>query len=142
MTDQRRPLQGTLVLLIEEDSFSARYVGEVLVSAGAQIVGPARTALEAEALILRLRITPLAAVVSTNVFDAEGDGVSQALARLGAPLLLLQKGGRQLRPSFVRHDILTTPFAAYQIVDHLCGLRERAATGSPQQRSGPLMRGH
>jgi hypothetical protein len=136
MADRNRPLEGTLVLLIEEHSFFAMYVGDALTSAGAQVLGPARTAAEAEALVLRLRVEPFAVVVSTNVYDADSGALGEALARLGSPLLLLQKSDRRLRPSYVGHDVLRAPFGAYQIVGHLRGLRER---GKPSVRTAAML---
>jgi hypothetical protein len=125
MISAARPLSSKLVVLIEEEPFLADYIGEGLSLAGAQILGPARTANEAKALLDRLRAVPLAAVVSANLFDADGSKVSRALDRLGLPVLLVRKDERRPLREAARHDVLTLPFAAYQVVDHVCRLLEQ-----------------
>jgi hypothetical protein len=120
-----RPLSSKLVVLIEEEPFLADYIGEGLSLAGAQILGPARTTDEAEALLDRLRTVPLAAVVSANLFDADGSNVRRALDRLNLSVLLVRKDERRPLRVDVRHDVLTLPFAAYQVVDHVCRLLEQ-----------------
>lgn len=132
MTDEGRPLEGTLVLLIEEDFFLANYVGAVLTSAGAQVLGPARTVSEAETMVRSLSGMPLAAVISANLLHAEDGAAEAVLDRLGTPLLILQQDCRGPHLSAQRYDVLTAPFGAYQIVDHLSGIHQRASTdGTP-----------
>jgi hypothetical protein len=142
MTGSIEPLSGKLVLLIEEEESLAAYIGSGLVDAGAQIIGPARTVAEAEALLLRLRTRPLAAIVSTRLFDEEGGSVSNALARLAAPVLLIRKDERRLLPSSTRHHVMSVPFAAYKVVDHMRSLLEAATILRPREWSGPVLRGH
>lgn len=125
MISPSRALSSKLVVLIEEEPFLADYIGEGLSLAGAQIIGPARTVDEAEALLDRLRTVPLAAVVSANLFDADGSKVSRALDRLGLPVLLVRKDERRPLGGGIRHDVLTLPFAAYQVVDHVYRLLEQ-----------------
>jgi hypothetical protein len=114
-----RSLKNALILLIEADSFLAGYVGDSITEAGAQILGPARTVDEANALIGNLRQAPHAAVVSADIFEADGWAISDALARFGTPLLLIAGTARTLLPSSMTHNVLMAPFAAYQVVDHL-----------------------
>lgn len=121
MTDLPMPLRGTLMLLIDEEMFLADYIGRGLADAGAQIIGPARTVAEADALLSRLRVAPVAAIVSIRLFEADGGTVGDGLSRLGVPILLINKNERCL-PASLRHDVLTVPFAAYQVVEHMCRL--------------------
>jgi hypothetical protein len=114
-----RSLKNTLILLIEADSFLAGYVGDSITEAGAQVLGPARNVEEAHTLLGRLRQAPHAAVVSADIFEAGGWAISDALARLGIPLLLMAGRARTLLPSSMTHNVLMAPFAAYQVVDHL-----------------------
>jgi pimeloyl-ACP methyl ester carboxylesterase len=126
-----RSLKNALILLIEADSFLAGYVGDSITEAGAQILGPARNVDEASTLLRRLRQAPHAAVVSADIFEASAS-VSDALARLGIPLLLIVGRARTLQPSSTPHNVLIAPFAAYQVVDHL------RAVLSPAGREQPL----
>jgi hypothetical protein len=132
------PLAGQLVLLIEDDAFLSNYVGGALASAGAQIIGPARTSEEAELLIQRLRVSPQAVVASATVVGVNGEGFANALVGLGAPILLLKKDGRHPDPLFRCDDVLTVPFAAYQVVESLRRLRENAIAASPHRSAEEL----
>lgn len=130
------PLSGTLVLLIEEDPFLSLYIGQGLQGAGADIVGPARTAEQAEALLAALSSAPLAALVSTRISEG-GDGAFRAeLQRQQIPVLLLRKDDRYASSAGTDHDCLTAPFASYQIVDHLCDLKQRASDPRPSLTAG------
>ncbi len=124
-------LFGKLVLLIEEDGFFANYVGQAIISAGAQILGPARSCSEAEMLLGQLQVVPFAVVVSATLWDSPTSRVGEALVRLNAPLLVLQKSSRNPLPSLSGYDVLPAPFAAYQVVEYLCVLLERSVS-APQ----------
>ncbi len=117
--DAPKPLDRKLVLLIEEDAFLANYLGQAVNNEGAHVVGPARSAGEAEALILRMRKPPSVVVVSASLYDSAGGQVSRAVDRMGVPVLLLGKDGRTASSGSSPHDMLTQPFAAYQVVDHI-----------------------
>jgi len=140
MNETPMPLAGKLILLIEGHAFLAGYIAEGLARAGAQILGPARTLDEANGLMGKLRLAPDAAVVSVDLFEAAGFTAGNALSRLSAPVLLIAGKARTLMPATLRHPVLTTPFAAYQVVDHIrtavhgrpaC---ESVTAGDPQQR--------
>lgn len=128
-----KSLKNTLILLIEADSFLAGYVGDSIAEAGAQILGPARSVDEANTLLGRLRQAPHAAVVSADIFEAGGWAMSDAIARLDIPLLLIVGKARTLLPSSMIHNVLMAPFAAYQVVDHL------RTVLSPLQSNQPIM---
>jgi hypothetical protein len=136
-----KPLGNKLILLIEADSFLASYIGDSIKGDGAQILGPARTVNEANALIGNLRQPPHAAVVSADIFEAGGRAISDALACLGIPLLLTLKRARQLLPSSANYNLLIAPFAAYQVVNHLRTVVAQADQPS-LHLSGPTLRGH
>jgi hypothetical protein len=114
-----KPLAGQLAVLIEDDPFLANYVGEAVVSAGAQIIGPARNPGEGALLIQRLRVKPNAVLVSATVLGMEETGLAEALVRLDAPVLLMKKDHRGRDPSFPCAAVLTLPFAAHQVVDRM-----------------------
>jgi hypothetical protein len=137
-----KPLDGKLVVLIEEDASLAEHIGGALIDAGAQVIGPARTVAEANALLLRLRTGPLATVVSMGLFDAEGGTVSNCLTRLAAPVLLIRKAECRLLPPSMRHDVMTVPFEAQQVVSHIVTLREAGPVARPRDRTGPVLHGH
>lgn len=143
MDTMAKPLKGKLILLIEADRFLARYIGGSITDAGALILGPARTVVEANGLIGRLRQVPHAAVVSADIFEASGPVMNDEFARLGIPLLLTVTGARKLLSSSVNHNVLMTPFAAYQVVDHLRVVLSLAQGDSPKPPvEGPALRGH
>jgi hypothetical protein len=138
-----KPLRNKLILLIEADCFLAGYIGDSITGAGAQILGPARTVDEANALIGHLRQAPHAAVVSADIFEASEPVMSDAFARLGIPLLLTVGRARKLLPSSANRDVLMTPFAAYQVVDHLRAVLSPAQADQPMPPvTGPTLRGH
>jgi hypothetical protein len=58
--------------------------------------------------------------VSTRLFREHSSGpiMSDALARVDIPLLLIVEKARTLLPSSLIHDVLMVPFAAYQIVNY------------------------
>jgi pimeloyl-ACP methyl ester carboxylesterase len=126
-----KSLKNKLILLIEADSFLAGYVGDSITEAGAQILGPARNVDEASTLLGRLRQAPHAAVVSADIFEAGGPVMSDALARLDIPLLLIVGKARTLLPSSMTHSVLMAPFAAYQVVDHLRAVLSLAGGDQP-----------
>lgn len=142
MSMMHKPLDGKLVVLIEEDSSLAEYISGGLNDAGAQIIGPARTVAEAKALLLRLRNRPLAAIVSMELFGAEGGTVGNCLTRLAAPVLLTRKDGCRLLPSSMRHSAMTVPLAAHQVVNHIVSLHEAGTVARPRERTGPVLHGH
>lgn len=142
MKETYKPLIGRLVLLIEEEPLLADHLGNALTDAGAQIIGPARTVAEARALLVRLRTKPLAAIVSMTLFDAEGGTVSNDLTRLVMPVLLIRKTQCRLLPSSMRHTVLPVPFAASQVVRHLCRLLEARTKVQMPPRRGAVNQGH
>jgi pimeloyl-ACP methyl ester carboxylesterase len=136
-----KSLNNKLILLIEADSFLAGYVGDSIIEAGAQILGPARNVDEANTLLGRLRQAPHAAVVSADIFETGGWAMSDALARLGIPLLLIAGRARTLPPSSMTHNVLMAPFAAYQVVDHLRVVLSPAGGEQPiPQAPDPILR--
>jgi pimeloyl-ACP methyl ester carboxylesterase len=138
-----KSLKNRLILLIEADSFLASYVGDSIIEAGAQILGPARNVDEANTLLGRLRHAPHAAVISADIFETAGWAMSEALARLGIPLLLIAGRARTLLPSSMTHDVLMAPFAAYQVVDHLRTVLSLPQGDQPfMQAPGSLLRQH
>ena len=134
------PLVEKLVLLIEKDDFLAGYIADGLHKAGAHVLGPSRLPDEANGLVARLRTAPDAAVISMDIFKAAGFAAGEMLVRMNVPILLIATRPQPLVPPLDRHPVLTTPFAAYQVVDHVC-----AALGQARKRStttGPILRGH
>ena len=142
MEASHKPLTGKLVLVIEGDEVLTDYIGAALCDAGAHIIGPTRTVAEAKALLPRLRNKPMAVVVGTELFEAEGGTLRNAIERLAAPVLIIRKGKRSpLRPS-LRHDVLTMPFTAHQIVDRIRSLGMAVTIARLRARTGPVLQGH
>jgi hypothetical protein len=134
------PLVDKLVLLIEKDDFLAGYIADGLHKAGAHVLGPSRSSDEANGLVARLRTAPDAAIISIDIFKAAGFVAGEMLVRMNVPILLIAARTQPLVPPLDRHPVLTTPFAAYQVVDHVCSAiseaKRRATT------AGPVLRGH
>lgn len=79
-------------------------------------------------LLGQLQVVPFAVVVSATLWDSPASRVGEALIRLNAPLLVLQKSSRNPLPSLSGYDVLPAPFAAYQVVEYLCGLLEHSVS--------------
>jgi hypothetical protein len=140
MMETPMPLVDKLVLLIEKDDFLAGYIADGLHKAGAHVLGPSRSPDEANGLVARLRTAPDAAVISMDIFKAAGFAAGEMLVRMNVPILFIATKALPLAPPLDRHPVLTTPFAAYQVVDHVC-----SALGETKKRSttaGPMLRGH
>jgi hypothetical protein len=122
MNGETAGLGGKLIMLIEEERFLAGYLGQALSAAGGQVLGPARCGAEAAGLVANLRTTPDAAVVSMEVLEQAGPTLSDALARLDLPLLLIckQPRGRASVPQAAQ--LMTAPFAAYQVVESVSAM--------------------
>jgi hypothetical protein len=119
MEIEDQPLKDKLILLIEADGFLAGYIGGSIKADGAQVLGPARTVDEAKTLIGNLRQAPHAAVISVDILEAAASVLEEALAHMGIPVLLTLGTARKLPASLVSYDVVTAPFAAYQVVHHL-----------------------
>lgn len=142
MSEIRKPLAGMIVLLVEADRFLANYVGDSIRRAGGQTLGPARTVEEANTLLAHSSGPPHAAVISARIFEAAGPAATEPLTRLAVPLLLIASRDTQQAPS-TPHAVLATPFAAYQVVDHLRRIANvRASNGAALADSSPALRGH
>ncbi len=137
-----RPLNRRLVLIIEDEPFLAGYITQGLTAAGAQVLGPARTAGEANELLARLRTNPDAIVTSLDIFEAPNFTARQLLTSSGAALLLTAKRPRMAEQTASPYNVLTRPFAAYQIVEHIQAALEAASPDRLAGSDGPMLRGH
>lgn len=136
------PLQGRLILIIEGDAFRSGYIETALVQAGAQILGPARSIDEANEVVKRLRTPPTAAVIDLDLFEAAGFIAGDILVNLRVPLLLMARSSRVFQSQSSNHAMLVTPFAAYQVLDHLRAVLTQAVKTSIYVPAGPTLRGH
>jgi hypothetical protein len=133
-------LKGRLILVATGNAFLRGYIEAGLSRVGAQILGPARLAGEVNDLIGRLRTYPDAAVIDLDLFEAENP-IAESIRNLRIPLLLVSNSGRSPCAKSREYPTLATPFAAFQVVDHL-----RSVLDPPQpfidHPSGPSLRGH
>jgi len=125
--------------MIQDEEVLSDYISSALCDVGAHIIGPARTVAEAKALLPRLRNKPVAVVVSTKLFAAEDGALRNSIARLTIPVLIIGNGNGRPLP---RHDVLTVPFASYQIVDRICSLVGASTIAQLRARAGPVLQGH
>ena len=117
MSFTNRPLAGRSILLLEGARFLASYVADGIRAAGGQVLSNATSAEEANELMQHLRTAPDAVVVDVDIFDADAFLHRGKLAGWNVPLLLISD---RPRTRCQHHDVLTTPFASYQVVDHIC----------------------
>jgi len=123
-------LAGRRVVLVEENAFLAGYLATVLREAGLEVLGPAGSVVEANALLAAAQPMPDAAVISADVFEAEAFSGAAALVDAGVPILLTARRAQTPKASGIAHSILVAPFAGYQVVDHVRRVLQAApATG-------------
>ncbi len=114
------PLAGRRVLIVEDEAMVAMLVEDVLLDAGAEVAGPAATAVEALALIAAVR--PDAAVVDINLGDHTSDTVTAALSSHGVPFLVTTGYGSAMRPDSPVAAVLAKPFDPAVLVGRLAAL--------------------
>ncbi len=134
MTFENQPLSDRSVLLIEGESFLASYIADGIRAAGGSLCGHARSVTEANELLSQLRVRADAVVADLEIFEADSFEHRDTVRKLFGPLLLISN---RARTPMLGHEILSAPFAAYQVVDHICLRLGLEATRGPESRRKP-----
>lgn len=114
------PLAGRRVLVVEDEALVAMLVEDILLDAGAEVVGPRGTA--AEALALLSEGTPDAAVVDVNLGDHTSEPVTKALAARGVPFLVATGYGTAGLSVPPGSAVIAKPFEPALLVGRLAAL--------------------
>ncbi len=114
------PLAGRRVLIVEDEALVAMLLEDILLDAGAEIVGPGGTA--AEALALLTKATPDAAVVDVNLGDHTSEPVTKVLAARGVPFLVATGYGTAGLSVPPGSAIIAKPFEPAALVERLAAL--------------------
>ena len=87
------PFNGKCVLVVEDETLIAMEIAAILEEAGAEVIGPASSIEQAQALLAAGASAPDAALLDINVAGASIDPVILALKDRGVPAkLILYKG--------------------------------------------------
>ena len=102
-------LSGRRILVVEDEALVAMLVEDALLDAGAEVVGPVATVMEALAL-LRGQL-PEAAVLDLNLAGETSTPVADELARLGVPFVVATGYGADgLPPGHANVPVLAKPY--------------------------------
>jgi len=115
----RHGLEGSRILIIEEEPIIGLTEAEILVSAGCQVVGPAATVAEAARLIATTTVD--AAIVDATIKSKRTGEILAALATQNIPFAVVTAfgpvyGRTRLPRRFRDAPILDKPFKARHLV--------------------------
>lgn len=121
-------LNGALVLVAEDEPFFALDVALAIEDAGGEVVGPAASVREAQALFEAKPID--GAILDVNLIDGDITPVAEAILRLGIPVILQSGTGLppELAARFSDVVIHSKPCVSAKLVAQLAELifeRER-----------------
>lgn len=124
------------VLVVEDEVMLALLVVDILRAAEAEVVGPAFTVMQAEALLAQGSID--AAMLDVNL---DGDAVwslAETLDRLAVPFVLVSGLSRaQLPARWSERAALSKPFTAEQLIIALTHVLHRSAAPPPATEPPP-----
>lgn len=117
-------LSGRRILIVEDQTLIAMWIEDVLCEAGAEIIGPAPTVVEALGLIGAAGVGSLldAAILDVRLQDGTSLAVADKLASLGVPFVFVT-GYKDIRLG--RHGgapVLVKPVASEDLVATLADL--------------------
>lgn len=117
MTEQ--PLKGQRILVAEDNALLAISMYDILMRAGAEVVGPAGTVQEAEDLAKAERVT--LALLDIKLQDSEVWSAARILANRKIPILFCSGHFDQntLPVEWARHPILVKPARPAHIIERI-----------------------
>jgi PAS domain S-box-containing protein len=108
-------LRGKRFLVVEDDPLVALDIASNLMSAGAEVAGPAGTEEEALRLIEETALD--GALLDVNLHGKSVDGIAAALTRRNIPLVFVTGNSREGLPkTFANAAILSKPFSQEQLL--------------------------
>lgn len=123
VVEQRaKVLNGTRVLVVEDEYYLAADLSRALADAGAKVVGPVGSLPEAQAAVVAGGFDY--AVVDMNLRGSFAHAVAEQLSDLGVPFVIATGYDRASMPENLRHTPrVEKPFAPLEVVDRLVNLR-------------------
>jgi DNA-binding response OmpR family regulator len=121
-------LNGSHVLLVEDEPLVAEHIADLLTEAEASVVGPCRTLSEARQLV-RLGTKVDAALLDLNLADGSAAPLLEALCARGIPTVIYTGAGmpEPLRKRHPEVAVLTKPVPPARLIAEL--RRATRATG-------------
>jgi CheY-like chemotaxis protein len=114
-----KPLLGSRILIVEDNMLLAETVADVLESAGARIVGPFMTMVEALERLSELTAID-GAILDIGLGDEESYPLAEALQTTGIPFMFLTGVERSDMPgAFARTPHMLKPFSDVRLVRKL-----------------------
>ena len=124
------PLQNRLVMVVEDEFFQAKDLGQALTGAGASLVGPFPTVAAALEALKNEEADVDAAVLDINLRGCEVYEVADILAERGIPFLFTTGYDPEMVPqSYQGRPICTKPFR----IEELLAAVAKLLAGSPAQ---------
>ncbi|WP_298966302.1 response regulator [uncultured Methylobacterium sp.] len=133
-------LNGRRVLIVEDETLIAMELGDLVVDAGGQVVGPARSNRQALALLDRDAVD--VALLDLNLADGDATPTAQRLIDEGIPVLICTAGvlPRAMRAAWPHLPVHSKPVAGGRLIQTLADLSAGSLTGAaeppPQAASG------
>lgn len=117
-------LHGETVLLGEQDSFIAGYVGSAIAAAGAHILGPARTVEDGLGIIAKARRSLAAASLNVGLTNSPSWSIAAELKQFGIPYIFVRSQSKSEVPDDLATPAIKQPFASYQVAELLSDVLE------------------
>jgi DNA-binding response OmpR family regulator len=110
-------LEGTRVLVLEDEFFMADDLARALRKAGAEPIGPVGTVAEAESLVKSQQ--PDAAILDLNLRGEMADGFARRLSRTKLPCVIVSGYGAAAMPSVSDISWLEKPVSPARVIETL-----------------------
>jgi CheY-like chemotaxis protein len=120
----QEPLAGARVLVVEDEVIVSMLIEDILLDAGATVVGPAARVAQALALVDGTDDGPLdAALLDVNLLNETTAPVAAALRERGVPFVFATGyGASGLPPGFEGAPVLQKPFQEHDLRAALAAL--------------------
>lgn len=124
------PLTGAEILVVEDEAIVAMMLEDILIEAGASVVGPAMTIEKAHADAAREGLT--AAVLDVNIGGHPIYPVASVLAGRGIPIVFVTGYGVEgLEPEWRVHTTIQKPYMPSEVVSAILMAIDRKVSAVP-----------
>ena len=126
MNDQQRSnsLSGARVLVVEDEYYLADDLARTLTKAGAEVVGPVATVVDAEAKVSEGGFN--CAIIDMNLRGDFSFAIAERLGETGVPFIVATGYNRTSLPDSLKHvPRVEKPFSPTEVVRLLSDIRER-----------------